>query len=692
MNHTLLSHHLQEAMKRGVSEDTCRAAGIHSETDRQVIAGILNRKRYGKAGGPVIVFPYTDRSGAVVLNRVRPDNPPKGGNGKPAGKYLSPTGAPVRVYFPPRVFAALDDPGREVVITEGEFKALAGWQNELPTIGLAGVDCWHARNSTALLPDLEQIHWQGRKVYICFDSDLADNPAVRENESLLAAALKLRGATVRVVRLPSEENGDKNGLDDFIVRHGTGELRKLLDAAEEPDPPDPESTKVPAGLIDAAREAERMLETVTVDGVPTLRYWRGVFCRWTHGAYREVSAEEAKANVVKVLNAHVSRLSCGKLSDVMMQLRAQSHLPDTVDAPRWLSGPSPWPAGEVLVARNGLFHLPAIVDGKTPWCCEPTPRFFATSALDYDLTLDAPEPVEWLAFLQSLWPDAPSSIATLQEWFGYCLATDTSQHKMLFLVGPRRSGKGTIARVLRGLVGPKNVAGPALSDLGGPFGLWSLLDKSVAIVADARLSGRSDRALVVERLLEVSGEDAVDVHRKMMEPVRSVRLGARLVLMSNELPRLSDTSGALASRLVCLRLTRSWLGHEDTALSEKLLAELPGVLLWAIGGWGRLRERGRFLQPESGRGIADQLEELGSPVGAFVNECCELAPDTSTPRAELFEEYRAWCKQNGRDHVTDAAGFGRDLRTVLPDLRDAQPRIDGRQVRCYVGIRVRPDW
>ena len=54
------------------------------------------------------------------------------------------------------------------------------------------------------------------------------------------------------------------------------------------------------------------------------------------------------------------------------------------------------------------------------------------------------------------------------------------------MVGPKRSGKGTIARVLRKLIGERNVAGPTLSSLGGPFGLQPLLGKSGAIISDAR--------------------------------------------------------------------------------------------------------------------------------------------------------------------------------------------------------------
>ena len=112
---------------------------------------------------------------------------------------------------------------------------------------------------------------------------------------------------------------------------------------------------------------------------------------------------------------------------------------------------------------------------------------------------------------------------------------------------PRRSGKGTIARVLRSLLGPANVCGPTLASLAVNFGLWPLVGKSLAIVSDARLGGSTDSQVVVERLLSISGEDALTIDRKNLEPI-TVKLPTRLMIFSNELPRLGDSSGALAGQ------------------------------------------------------------------------------------------------------------------------------------------------
>jgi putative DNA primase/helicase len=68
-----------------------------------------------------------------------------------------------------------------------------------------------------------------------------------------------------------------------------------------------------------------------------------------------------------------------------------------------------------------------------------------------------------------------------------------------------------------------------------------------AIVSDARLSGRTDIATVTERLQSISGEDALTVDRKQLPPV-TPKLSARFMILTNELPKMGDSSGALAGR------------------------------------------------------------------------------------------------------------------------------------------------
>src|SRR4029079_11210253 len=193
--------------------------------------------------------------------------------------------------------------------------------------------------------------------------------------------------------------------------------------------------------------------------------------------------------------------------------------------------------------------------------------------------------------------------------------------KMFLLVGPKRGGKGTIGRVLTGLLGAHHVSAPTLASLSTNFGLQPLIGKPLALVSDARLSTTADSKIVVERLLSISGEDSLTIDRKYKEPWTG-RLPTRFLIMTNELPRLSDASGALASRFILLVLTKSFYGSENPKLTGELLTEAPAIFNWALEGLDRLTARGYFVNPESGNDAIRQMEDLSSPISAFIRDRC----------------------------------------------------------------------
>ena len=191
------------------------------------------------------------------------------------------------------------------------------------------------------------------------------------------------------------------------------------------------------------------------------------------------------------------------------------------------------------------------------------------------------------------WPDDRESVDLLQQWFGYVIgAGDTDLQKMLGIIGPIRSGKGTICRILKGLVGPRNVTAPTLSSFGQNFGLQDLIGKPVAIIGDVRLGGGEQHA-VVERLLSISGEDTITIDRKYRDPWTG-QLPTRIMFVSNELPRFGDASGAIATRCLILETRTSFLGSEDKDLTARLLGELPAILNWALDGLKLAQRVGPF--------------------------------------------------------------------------------------------------
>lgn len=366
------------------------------------------------------------------------------------------------------------------------------------------------------------------------------------------------------------------------------------------------------------------------------------------------------------------------INQALESLRSHTHLPATTVSPTWLAGDDRPPALELLPCRSLTLHLP------TRRIIPATPALFTTNALEFDYEPNPEPPERWIQFLEQLWGDDLESVELLQEWMGYCLIGDTGQQKMLLMVGPKRCGKGTIGRIMRRLVGAANIAGPTTGSLATHFGLQPLIGKSLAIVSDARFGGENI-GTAVERLLCISGEDTLTIPRKFLGDV-TMKLPTRFMFLTNELPRFTDASGALAGRFLLLRLTRSFYGQEDTELTEKLTAELPGILHWAIDGWMRLRDRGHFVQPSSSEGAILDLEDLASPVGAFVRECCVVAVGQRAWLDDLFRAWQAWCEREGRTIVAHKQSFGRDLMAAEPGI---ECRRGTGQARFYEGIGLR---
>lgn len=431
----------------------------------------------------------------------------------------------------------------------------------------------------------------------------------------------------------------------------------------------------------------------TSDELRTLHHQNGTFYEWRDSHYVERPAEGMRAALYRFLDGAKSYNKDRELVDfdpnkmkvanVLDACAGATQLEHTIRPPAWIAGGDNPPAAEMIACANVLLHLP------TRRAVEHTPDFFTLNALEFDYQPKAREPVEWLKFLNAVWPNDQQAIDTLQEMFGLLLTADTKYQKAFLLVGPRRCGKGTIARTLTDLLGSANVCNPTLSSLSQNFGIEPLIGKRAAIIGDARLGGKTDHQVIAERILSISGEDALTIDRKYAS-CWTGKLDARFLILTNELPRLTDSSGALASRFITLTMKQSFFGREDLGLAVRIRPELPGILLWAIKGWERLTARGYFVPPASSDAVQRVFEDLGSPIGAFVRDRCIVEQGRGVQVDALYEAWCEWCEEQGRDHPGNKQTFGRDLNTVVLGLEIEQPRVNGRRVRYYSGIGLAP--
>lgn len=188
---------------------------------------------------PAMLLPYFDFTGKVTpFFRVRLLGQSRSFSaGSPRElRYAQPPNTGVQAYFARTVewSSIVSDSTQPLYVTEGELKAACACKHGLPTIGLGGVYSWRsAKRGMSFLPELEEVAWAGRHVFIVFDSDAQTNHQVMQALRHLCAELTHRGALPFVARLPELPNLKKVGLDDFLVARGADELSEVLEKAEQ---------------------------------------------------------------------------------------------------------------------------------------------------------------------------------------------------------------------------------------------------------------------------------------------------------------------------------------------------------------------------------------------------------------------------------------------------------------------------
>jgi len=217
---------------------------------------------------------------------------------KKTPRYTQPADTSPRVYLPPLLNKNMTwsdvaaDAEQPIIVTEGELKAACATKYALPTIGLGGVWSWRSKKKAiSFIADLERFAWDGRDVYLVFDSDLATNAQVRRALHALSKELTDRGAEVYVAYLPGlDEHDGKTGLDDFVVARGAEAFLDVLRGAE------------PYDLSRALHELNLEVAYVEDPGLIVrlrdgLQYKPGDFTAhaFAHRTYLEVDEESGKA-------------------------------------------------------------------------------------------------------------------------------------------------------------------------------------------------------------------------------------------------------------------------------------------------------------------------------------------------------------------------------------------------------------
>jgi CTP-dependent riboflavin kinase len=206
-------------------------SGVRTITNgRQLPRGFSSRQR-NRGGGMLFIG---HRPNGETFYTFRPNEPDPN---NPSLKYeatCKKLGGPGNVlYVHPSQRHLIDDASVPVIFVEGIKKALSiitaarAAGTAVLVVAISGV--WNWLSDGKPISDMFDIPVEGRKVYICFDSDVFANPDVSDAARRLAGHLIGRGATVYLSYLPDQPDGSKTGADDFLAcGHSYGELMSLM--------------------------------------------------------------------------------------------------------------------------------------------------------------------------------------------------------------------------------------------------------------------------------------------------------------------------------------------------------------------------------------------------------------------------------------------------------------------------------
>jgi len=330
-----------------------------------------------------------------------------------------------------------------LLITEGELKAACACNHDYPTIALGGVSVWQSsKKSVPLLPPLDQFTWKNRQVTIVFDSDAATNPNVAASSVRLAKELLRLGAVPKVATLPAAVNGDKQGLDDFLV--AGQDLDAVIDEAR------------PLGLGDKLvsfneRYSYVVSQNVIINLETAARLKRDDFVNGLHANVREIEFVPTAQGSLKRVELSVPR--------EWLEWSSRRDVGDIVYKP-----------GAPRITREGDYNA------WPGWGCE---------AIKGNV-----EP--WNKFMTYIFETSPSDRKWFEQWLAYPLQhPGTKLYTACLLWSPEHGAGKSLVGVVMGRIYGRNYTLVENSDLFTQFNEWSV---NKQFVLGDEISGSDKRA------------------------------------------------------------------------------------------------------------------------------------------------------------------------------------------------------
>jgi len=335
------------------------------------------------------------------------------------------------------------------------------------------------------------------------------------------------------------------------------------------------------------------------------------------------------------------------------------------------------PPPHLINVQNG------ILDIKTMELHSHSKDYFFRNMLNvaYDPEATCPK---FLAWLSEVLPNEDDR-EFVRQMFGYCFYRDYPYHKIFFLVGTGRNGKGTLMRTLKGLIGAKNYVSVPLERLGERFQATNLVGKLVNVVSEPKIS-----LLSTEIVKQLTGQDQISGEIKGKQKLIEFTNYAKIIVLANKLPPVRDDTVAWWDRVAVVEFPMEFKDDRQIPnIEERWLSdpkERSGILNWAISGLKSLLEKG-FIKTKRMEEIKEIYQKHSRPVQYFISKYCEIGVNKWIPKSELYFAYKQAAENEGFEVVSEET-FGKEVRKIYT-VKVGFKRIGGKNERVWLGISLR---
>ncbi|MDG4595533.1 MAG: phage/plasmid primase, P4 family [Candidatus Contendobacter sp.] len=268
-------------------------------------------------------------------------------------------------------------------------------------------------------------------------------------------------------------------------------------------------------------------------------------------------------------------------------------------------------------------------------------------------------------FISEVFAGDTGMVAFIQRAVGWSLTGVIEERTLFFLYGASGwNGKSTLVETIMALLGEygdRNF-GYARKVPAETFMKSRNMDdnerKTVPLsgtrfVSTSELS--KEHRLNEQLIKDITGGDTLTAKRLYHESF-SFKPQFKPWMYGNHKPEIRGTDNAIWSRVKLVPFEVSFEGRADGKLKTKLLAELPGILNWAIKGCLDWQRHG--LQPPTKVQAATQAYRKEMDViAAFFADCCVLHREARVSASALYQAYQRWCEQSG-EYAEKQRNFG----------------------------------